>query len=124
MADHPRNQMVSATINNGALHDLIPALALLVIGLVGFLLASFWPKGDGRQFLVFAAPSVTLGQTINLVQRAGGGLVQVSRFSNILVASSDRPGFAADLHKAGALIVVAVSVPTGCSSAVSRGPAR
>ena len=116
----PAKQLVIATTKQDSVRDLIPALILLAIGLCGFVLASFWPQGTG-QYLVLASPRATLGQTINLVRSAGGGQSATSRYSNILSASSNRSGFAADLRKAGALLVIAVSVPVGCSDAAGRG---
>jgi hypothetical protein len=120
----PAKQMVIANTQKCTVRDMIPAVILLGLGLSGLLIASFWPYGRTGQYLVLASPSSTLGQTINLVRGADGGLIETSRFSNILIASSNRSSFAADLRKAGALLVIAVSVPVGCSDGATKGAWR
>jgi hypothetical protein len=68
---------------------------------------------DGR-YIVFAAPGATLADTINLVRDADGRLVQAGRFSNIVIAGSDRPDFAVALRHAGAWLAIAAPARGGC----------
>lgn len=65
-------------------------------------------------YLVVAPPGWTLGRTIGLVRASGGRLVRPGGFSNVVIAASPDPGFAAALETSGALFVHHVPGPLGC----------
>lgn len=92
----------------------LPALCLFTAGIAGLLFASLLDAGADGRYIVFAAPGATLADTVNLVRDADGRLVQAGRFSNIVIAGSDRPDFAADLRHAGAWFAIAAPARGGC----------
>lgn len=94
--------------------DYLPAALLLVSGLAGLGYASLRPDRAAAQYLVVAPPHTSLAHTINIVRAAGGRLVMPGRFSNIVIAGSDRRDFAAALRKAGAWLAVASPTRSGC----------
>ncbi|HEY0269944.1 MAG TPA: hypothetical protein VGC10_03035 [Sphingomonas sp.] len=97
-----------------AARDLAPAAALLVAGLIGLLMASLSGSGRSGQYLVIAAPWSSLGQTINLIRFADGGLVEAGRFQNIAIAGSSHADFAERARDAGAWLVVPSPKIAGC----------
>ncbi|SEI67439.1 hypothetical protein SAMN05518849_101515 [Sphingobium sp. AP50] len=104
----------------GRLFVYLPAALLLFAGLTGLGAASLYGGPDSGWYLVIAAPGSTRAQTINLVSAANGRLVQAGRFSNIVIAGSDRPDFPAALRKAGAWLAVAAPPGGGCLDPSTR----
>lgn len=104
----------------GRLFVYLPAALLLFAGLTGLGTASLLDGQDSGWYLVIAAPGSTRAQTINLVSAADGRLVQAGRFSNIVIAGSDRPDFPAALRKAGAWLAIAAPPGGGCLDPSTR----
>lgn len=101
----------------GLLSRVKPYLAascLLVVGIIGLALASLSSVDAQGRYIVFAAPGATLADTVNLVRRADGRLVQAGRYPNIVIAGSDRPDFAVALRHAGAWLAIAAPARGGC----------
>jgi hypothetical protein len=96
----------------------LPALVLLFVSVGGFGLLSALPRKNERQLAVLFPPRVTIETAASLVASAGGDLVDSSRFSNLVIATSDRPGFAHALYKVGAWLVMDPVVARGCGSAL------
>lgn len=92
----------------------LPAVLLLIAGLAGLAIASLLDGRESGRYLVIAPPNATLADTINLVRAADGRLVQAGRFSNIVIAGSSQPNFAAALRKAGAWLAIAAPDRGGC----------
>ncbi|OYW85498.1 MAG: hypothetical protein B7Z20_08995 [Sphingobium sp. 32-64-5] len=93
---------------------MAPASALLLAGLIGLTTASLSASGRNGQYLVVAAPWSSLGQTINLLGSADGGLVEVGRFQNIAIAASSHADFAERARAAGAWFVLPSPRIAGC----------
>lgn len=107
------------------LTDLIPALSLLLIGLVALLAASVSSAATDAtaargQYLVVLPPWSSAGQTFSLVAAADGAMVQPGRFPNIAVAASFDKGFADMAREAGAWIVVPSPLLAGCGQEAVR----
>ena len=69
----------------------------------------------GRQVAVVGPPSVA----VRSVVAAGGLIVEVRR--GVVLARSDRPGFAAALYRAGAPLVLEGRLAAGCGASLSAG---
>lgn len=100
--------------------DVLPAGALLVVGLLALQFATFSTAPANGQYLVIAPPGSSVGDTINIIGDARGGLREFTRFSNVVVASSSTPNFAEKLHEAGAWLVLPSPARTGCFTNSSR----
>ncbi len=106
-----------------AISAYIPAALLMLAGLVG--LAAAWimsGSGSGR-YLVIAPWGASQAEAINLVRAADGGLVGMGRLSNIIIAGSNRPDFAAALRRAGAWGVIATPSRIECGEPLPGGQA-
>ena len=104
--------------------DLVPAAALLTLGLTGLLTASLSGAVREGQYLVIAAPWSSLGRTINLVRDADGGFVEAGRMPNIVIASSSHADFATRARQAGAWLVLPSPRLAGCSGDQSESFSR
>jgi len=106
--------------NRHAWRDLAPAAALLLVGLIGLLWASLPTSSANGQYVVIAPPWWSLSETITLASSADAGFLEVGRFSNVVIAASDNPGFVAAARSAGALFVFASPRLAGCLRSQSR----
>ncbi|MEH3146369.1 MAG: hypothetical protein PGN34_13695 [Methylobacterium frigidaeris] len=70
--------------------------------------------------VVIGAPGRTPHEMADLVARAGGSLVASAGHDNVLVATSDRPGFPLRLYAAGAWLVLAPGMIPGCGPGAPR----
>lgn len=104
------------------LRDLGSAAALLVAGIVGLLAATLSPSGKDGQYAVVAPPWYRPGETIALIQKADGGIVDMGGPANIVIAHSENPNFVHRLYGAGAWLVIDPLRLRGCVG--FRGEAR
>ncbi|MBY9066961.1 hypothetical protein K1X12_08620 [Hyphomonas sp. WL0036] len=100
--------------------DFLPAGALLIVGLLALQIATLSTAPSNGKYLVIAPPGSSIGDTINIIGEAQGGLQKFTRFSNAVIASSSAPNFAEKLHEAGAWLVLPSPVQTGCFTTSSR----
>ena len=100
------------------LRHFLPALALLVVSVSGFGLLSVLPQRNERQLAVLFPPRISIEMAASLVASAGGELVDSSRFPNLVIATSDTPGFAHALYNVGAWLVMDPIIARGCGSAL------
>lgn len=89
------------------------------LGIAGLGIASAFSDGVPGQFVVVAPPFGT--GVLEIVAAADGALVASGGFSNVMIAASDRADFAADLRRAGALMVFPAPRFLGCSSPTDIG---
>lgn len=94
--------------------DLAPAAILLLVSLAAAGVIGLAPRRGQQQVTVIAPPWFALAQTADVVGRAGGALVDVGQFSNIIIAHSTDPGFVSALYRQGAMLVIDSSVLRGC----------
>ncbi|MPT46979.1 MAG: hypothetical protein E2598_00980 [Sphingobium sp.] len=102
------------TIDKPTMRDVLPALFLLMIGIFGLAAATLFSVPTGPQYVVITAPGSSLAETISVIAHAQGGIVSTGRYSNIVVAASDRPDFVQSLRRAGAWLVVNPTQISGC----------
>ena len=99
----------------------VPALLLLIAGLVALIVATYTSGPANGQYIVIGAPNVSQGRVVNIVLAADGRVSQQGRFQNIIIADSERADFPDALRKAGAWIVVATPWKGGCLEAAEVG---
>ena len=87
------------------------ALVLVLAGWAGVMLVLPFVGPAGRQVAVVGPQSVA----VRSVVAAGGRVVEVR--SGVVLARSDRRGFAAALYRAGAPLVLEGRLAAGCLSA-------
>lgn len=102
-----------------SLRAWIPAVLLLLTGLVGLGTASLLRGGVPDWYLVMTPPGSTLADTVNIVIAADGRLVQAGRFPNIVIAGSPRPDFPSALRRAGAWLAIPAPQVAGCLAPTS-----
>lgn len=98
------------------LRDLGPAVTLLLIGVAALLVATLSPTGKNGQYVVIAPSWYRLGDTIALIQKVDGGIVDMSGPANIVVAYSKDPDFVRKAYAVGAWLVIDPLRLRGCSS--------
>jgi hypothetical protein len=101
------------------IRDFLPALALLVVTVSGFGALSTLPTRNEQELAVLFPPRIDIETAASLVASAGGELVDSTRFPNIVIATSDMPGFTHALYKVGAWLVMDPIVAHGCGAAIS-----
>lgn len=106
------------------LRDILPAGGLLLVLLIGLQIATFSGRGMPGRYIVIASPSASVDETIRLIGDANGGLQQFTRFPNVIIASSSKPGFPKRLREAGAWLVLPSPLATGCFTEISGDPGR
>jgi hypothetical protein len=100
--------------SNLKLRDLWPAFALFFVGMMALLIATLSPSGKDGQYAVVAPPWYRLGDTVTLIQKADGGIVDMGGPANIIIAHSENPDFVRALYSAGAWLVVDPMKLRGC----------
>lgn len=108
----------------GPLSGMLPAILLLLAGLVALLLASALTDGVDGQFVVIAPPGRSLPEIFTLVSQAQGAVVETGGFGNIVIAASTAPDFAPALREAGAWFVFAAPRLLGCTGTAAPGAAE
>jgi hypothetical protein len=116
-----KGSLLDAGGDNARFRDFLPALALLVMTVIGFGALATLPRQNEKELAVLFAPRVNIETAASLVASAGGVLVDSSRFPNLVIATSDAPGFTHALYKAGAWFVMDPIVAHGCGAAVLPG---
>src|SRR5688572_12699677 len=94
----------------------MPAAMLFLTGLAGLIVASLSGSVRNGEYLVIAAPWSRLGQTINIIGTAQGGVIEAGRFQNIAIAASARSDFVDRARDAGAWLVLPSPRIAGCFS--------
>lgn len=112
-----------AVPSRSPLPALLPALALLLVGLAGLAWATVPPARVGGQVVVIAPPGTSQIRTLAMVAGAQGALVAPGRFANIAIATSPRADFAAALRREGVWFVFASPRLAGCLGAAKEDPA-
>ena len=89
-------------------------LLLALFSVVGALAVGLTPQAGQTQLAVIAAPWRGLNDMVSLVAAADGTIVDVGGASNVIIASSDSPGFVTALYRAGAWLVLDPILLRGC----------
>jgi hypothetical protein len=96
-------------------------LALALAAMAAAPLIALALPRDGKVAIV-AAPGTGADAMARLVARAGGAIVRLGPTANVIVATSDAPGFVARLYGAGAWLVLDALVADACFSSPTRDP--
>jgi hypothetical protein len=91
------------------------AVMLVLAGWAAVMLVLPFVGPTGRQVAVVGPPSAA----VRSVLAAGGLIVEVRQ--GVVLARSDRPGFAAALYRAGAPLVLEGRLAAGCGASLSAG---
>lgn len=102
-------------------HDLWPALALGLTGLIWLVGVTLAGAGAGGQLLVIGPPALDRDRVNGIVWRAGGAVVSPGGLPNIAIAVADQPDFASALTAAGAWLVLPSPRLLGCFSDSGAG---
>lgn len=102
------------------LGEFLPALALLLVGMTALVIATLSPSGDSGQYAVIAPPWSRLVDTIALIQKADGRIVDMGGPPNVIIAHSTNPDFVQALYGAGAWLVIDPMMLRGCAGLVQE----
>lgn len=94
--------------------DYAPAFGLLVVVLIALAIGNLMANPVPGQYLVVTRPGLDRFEMLDIVFRANGGLVGTGGLSNIAVAVSEDPGFAAAMRDQGAWLVLPSPRLLGC----------
>lgn len=107
--------MQAVTEPGGSASAMVPAILLLLFGLCALLLASALTDGVAGQYVVVLPPGYSLPDSLDLVSRADGGVVDLGGFGNIVIAASAAPDFGQAVREAGAWFAFAAPRFLGCT---------
>lgn len=96
--------------------DFGPAVLLLVVGIGALVAATLNPSGRDGRYAVIAPPWYDAGETLTLIQRAGGRIAAINAANGVVIAYSETPGFVGDLYRAGAWLVLDPVQLRGCGA--------
>ncbi len=96
------------------LRDFLPAFALLFLSTCGILFANFKPSGEHGEYAIMAPFWYSLAQTVELVSRTGGDIVDVGGMANVMIVHSTNPAFVTAAYHAGAMLVLDPVLLRGC----------
>jgi hypothetical protein len=113
--------MKDVASSQNRLSDLIPAIVLLVMSVLGILSLVCQPGKAQRQLAVVLPPWDSVVQAAALVTAAGGTLVDGGGLPDVVIATSDRPDFSHALYQAGAWFVMNPIGAHGCLARPSTG---
>jgi hypothetical protein len=102
---------------------LVPALALLIVSAIAIVAAGFSPTGAGGQYALIAPPWFDQGQTMQLAGAAGGDVVDIGGFSNVMIVHAKDPNIVRALYAAGAWLVLDPARLRGCLGFTASPPA-
>jgi hypothetical protein len=94
--------------------DLIPATALLILGLALFVVVGLGPVAGRDQYAVVAPPWYGVEQTAALVSAAGADIVDAGGLGNVLIVRGSGADFAGSLYRNGAWLVLDPQHLRGC----------
>lgn len=94
------------------MHDLLRIAGIASLAALVPLFVALSPDADGN-VVVIASP-FDPRSAVEIMASAEGSLVSATRFASIVVARSERPGFVARLHGAGAILVLDSRLIGGC----------
>ncbi|MDR3474912.1 MAG: hypothetical protein P4M09_24945 [Devosia sp.] len=86
--------------------NLMPALLIAAVALLGGMVADYAPPKVGQMAVVFPLGTGE-GRALAAIIAAGGRYVGPSRFGNITIAFALDPDFADRIHAAGAWLTLA-----------------
>jgi hypothetical protein len=104
----------TTTARRSAWVPLMPAALLLMASLFGSLAVGLVPRAGATQYAVLGPPWLGSGRMLALVDAAGGLPLDTGGWSNVVIAHSDDPDFAAALYRAGAWLVLDAVRLRGC----------
>lgn len=106
--------------DESAVKAMLPALALMIAGLLGLIIATLFGDIVPNQYVVIGSPGQTRDDMIAIVAEAEGAILNIGGFENILIVGSERTDFAAALEGAGAWAVFPAPVAFGCDTRIEQ----
>lgn len=97
-----------------AWRHFLPAGLLLLASVIAIALLICQPVPGQRQLAVLLPPWDGPMAAAELVARAGGELVDGGGLPSVFIVTSDQPGFATALYRAGAWLVMNPITAHGC----------
>jgi|APHig2749369809_1036254.scaffolds.fasta_scaffold113378_1 hypothetical protein len=94
--------------------DMLPALALFLIGLAVLVYAMLSPRGENGQFAVLMRPWADPSQVATLLSEADAQILSFNERMNVVVVHADRPDAVAALYDAGAWLVFEPAQLSSC----------
>lgn len=94
--------------------DLLPALALFLVGLTILVYAMLFPTGENGQYAVLLPPWADFSEITTMLDKADTQVVSFNEGMNILVVHAERPDAIAALYDAGAWLVFEPAQLSSC----------
>lgn len=107
----------------GVIAAFAPAIALALVGLVALGGNAMLKAGQRGQFLVLTHPGLAAAAVLDMVHRAGGGVIADGGLPGLVIALSDQDDFKARARDLGAWLVMPAPGDFGCVAA-GTGVAR
>jgi hypothetical protein len=101
--------------------DVLPAVVVLGLSVIGVLLLASQPTPGERQIAVVVPPWDNTAAAAALIATAGGTLVDDGGIPNVFIATSNRLDFSRALYEAGAWFVMNPMGAHGCLATAVKG---
>ncbi|MCG6111678.1 MAG: hypothetical protein MEQ74_05755 [Paracoccus sp.] len=101
----------------------LPALALALVGLAALSGHALMRGGASGQYLVLMRPGLPDAVVMDMVYRAGGGVMAFGWLPGAVLTLSDQPDFPDRIRHAGAWGVLAAPGNLGCAAPARGGAA-
>ncbi|HWT62276.1 MAG TPA: hypothetical protein VN150_06780 [Ochrobactrum sp.] len=94
--------------------DMLPAIALFLIGLTALVYAMLSPRGENGQYAVLMKPWASVSQVATLLSKADAKILSFNERMNVVVVYSARRDSIDALYDAGAWLVFEPAQLSGC----------
>ncbi|MDT6940881.1 hypothetical protein RI570_12055 [Brucella pseudogrignonensis] len=94
--------------------DMLPALALFLVGLTALLYAMLLPSGENNTYAVLMQPWADISQVSALLNKADAQIISLNERMNVVVVHAERSDAISALYNAGAWLVFEPSQLSSC----------
>lgn len=94
--------------------ELLPALALFIVGLTALLYALLYPRGENDQYAVLLQPGANIAQITTMLEQTDAQIVSINERMNVVVVHAERVDAVTALYDAGAWLVFEPSQLSSC----------
>lgn len=101
--------------------DILPAIALFLVGLAALLYVILFPRGENDTYAVLIQPWADISQINTLLSKADAQILSFNERMNVVVVHTERTDAISALYDAGAWLVFEPSQLSSCMDLAGTG---